>query len=347
MQESPQILVIRRHYLGDIVLLGSFLRNLRLHRPSALIRVLVEPAYAGVLALNPDVDEPLLLPEGVAAWPRFILELRRTRWTHVFNLENTEGTALITRLSGAPFRLGLHHGGFPLKFKSCYTHIEHDPNELHESRPITEYFLRALAPAGVPIATREVRLVPRDDDVAALKRIVGATGPILLVHPGSRSHWRLWPAERFAAVCDRAQEELGVQVVLVGGPGERALIESIRKFAHTHLLAFTDPFALTRFAALARLSSVLLCHDSGPMHVAAAVGTPVVALYGSQSSVLFPPAGSGHILLQPSLPCTECVAPAECVPLDSYHNQCVRRLTVEAVFAAVSRQFSRLKAPAS
>ena len=215
------------------------------------------------------------------------------------------------------------------------------------SGPWTHGFAAFRGTVGASGATREVRLVPRDDDVAALKRIVGATGPILLVHPGSRSHWRLWPAERFAAVCDRAQEELGVQVVLVGGPGERALIESIRKFAHTHLLAFTDPFALTRFAALARLSSVLLCHDSGPMHVAAAVGTPVVALYGSQSSVLFPPAGSGHILLQPSLPCTECVAPAECVPLDSYHNQCVRRLTVEAVFAAVSRQFSRLKAPAS
>ena len=77
---------------------------------------------------------------------------------------------------------------------------------------------------GVPLATREVQLVPRKEDVAVLRRIVGASGPVLLVHPGSRSPWRIWPAERFAAVCDRAQDELGAQVVLAGGPGERTLI---------------------------------------------------------------------------------------------------------------------------
>jgi len=344
MVENPHILVIRRRYLGDIVLLGSFLRNLRLYRPSAEIRVLADPAYAGVLALNPDGDEPLLLPRGFGAWPGFLWELRRTRWTHVFNFDNTEGTALITRFTGAPFRLGLHHGGFPLKLRQCYTDIVHDPNEEHESRPITEYFLRTLPAAGVPVATREVRLVPREEDVAVLRRIVGASGPVLLVHPGSRSSWRVWPAERFAAVCDRAQEELGAQVVLAGGPGEKALIVAIRRIAHTHILAFTEPLALTRFAALARLSAVVLCHDSGPMHVAAAVGTPVVALYGSQSSVLFPPSGQGHTLLQPSLPCTACVAPTECVPADSYHNYCVRRIEVDEVFAAVRAQIERVKA---
>jgi len=346
MVENPHILVIRRRYLGDIVLLGSFLRNLRLHWPSAEIQVLADPAYAGVLALNPDGDEPVLMPRGLGAWLRFLVQLRRGRWTHVFNFDNTEGTALIARLTGAPFRLGLHHGGFPLKLRWCYNHIVHDPNEVHESRPITEYFLLALPAAGVPVATREARLVPREEDVAVLRRIVGAHGPVLLVHPGSRSMWRIWPAERFAAVCDRAQEELGVQVVLAGGPGEKALITAIRRTARTHLLAFTEPLALTRFAALARLSAVVLCHDSGPMHVAAAVGTPVVALYGSQSRVLFPPSGSGHILLQPSLPCSACLAPAECVPADSYHNYCVRRIEVDEVYAAVRTQIERAKVSA-
>jgi ADP-heptose:LPS heptosyltransferase len=81
------------------------------------------------------------------------------------------------------------------------------------------------------------------------------------------------------------------------------------------------------------------------MHVAAAVGTPVVALYGSQNAVLFQPAGEGHRLLQPSLPCgAACVAPGECVPLDSYRTYCVRRLTVEEVFAAVRGQLDRAAA---
>jgi len=76
MVENPHILVIRRRYLGDIVLLGSFLRNLRLHWPSAEIQVLADPAYAGVLALNPDGDEPVLMPRGLGAWLRFLVQLR-------------------------------------------------------------------------------------------------------------------------------------------------------------------------------------------------------------------------------------------------------------------------------
>jgi ADP-heptose:LPS heptosyltransferase len=341
----PRILVIRRRYLGDIVLLGSFLRNLRLRWPEATIRLLAERAYADVLALNPDVDSALIPPASLLGWPRLVRELRRGGFTHVFNFDNTERTALMARLTGASFRLGLHHGGYRLKLRSWYTHAENDPNDEHEARAISEYYLRALAPAGVPIATREIRLVPRPADIDAMSLRVGASGPVLLVHPGSRSPWRIWPVERFAAVCDRAQDELGAQVVLVGGPGDGPLIEGIRSHGKSHLLTLEEPPTLPRFAALARLARTFLCHDSGPMHVAAAVGTPVVALYGSQSTTLFGPTGDGHRLLQPPLPCTECVAPDRCVRDDSYLNLCVRRLSVEEVFAAVREQFTRAQAP--
>jgi len=341
MPSRPNVLVLRRRYLGDVVLLGSWLRCVRLHWPQARISVLVEPAFAGALTLNPDVDETLLSPARLGDWPVFLRGLRRRRFTHVFNFDNTEGTAALTRWTGAGFRLGLHHGGFPLKLRGAYTHVVNHSNAEHESQPITEYYLCTLPAAGIPVASREVRLVPREADLADLRRFVGAAGPVLLVHPGSRSLWRLWPADRFAAVCDRAQEELGAQVVLVGGPSDSATVESIRRAARSHLLVLAEPLSLPRFAALARLATVFLGHDSGPMHIAAAVGTPVVALYGSQNAVLFQPAGAGHRLLQAPLPCADCVAPERCVPADSYHNLCVRRLSVEDVFAAVRAQLGR------
>jgi lipopolysaccharide heptosyltransferase III len=154
------------------------------------------------------------------------------------------------------------------------------------------------------------------------------------VHPGSRSAWRLWPAERFAAVCDRVQDEMGVQVMLAGGPGDAHLCAEIQGLARTHILTPASPPSLPGFAALARACTVLLCHDSGPMHVAAAVGTRVVALYGSQNPVLFRPHGTGHTLLAPPLPCA-CVTPGDCDAGDSYRNHCVRLHTVDDVFAAV------------
>jgi ADP-heptose:LPS heptosyltransferase len=341
--ENPRILVIRRRYLGDVVLLGSFLRNLRLHWPSAHLAVAVDAGYADALAINPDGAVALTLPWHLGQWPAFLRALRRPRWTHVFNFDNTERTALLTRLTGASFRLALHHGGFPVRLRGAYTHIVNDPNEQHEANPITEYYLRALPAAGVPVVSREVRLEPRAADVADLRRLVGAAGPVLLVHPGSRSPARIWPAERFATVCDRAQDELGAQAVLVGGPGDAALLAAIRAQARSHLLTLPEAPSLPRFAALARLAAVVLCHDSGPMHVAAAVGTRVVALYGSQNSALFRPAGEGHLLLQPALPCGgACVAPGQCVPGDSYRTRCVRRISVDEVFEGVRRQLARV-----
>ncbi len=330
----PQILVIRRRYLGDLVLLSPLLRNLRLHWPQAPITVLVEPAYAAVLALNPDVDAVLPLPRGPVSWWRLLRTLRGTGFTHVFDLDNTEKTALLARWTAAPFRAALLHE-LPPRLRRLYTQLVIDPPAKHESRTIGEYYLQILAAAGVPVISRAVRLVPRAADLAATRSLVPGASPRLLLHPGSRSPCRLWPLEHFAAVCDRAQTELGAQVVLVGGPGEQHLIAEIRRRARVAPGAVDHPLAVPLFAALAAQFDGMLCHDSGSMHVAAAVGTPVVALFGSQNLALWRPAGDRHRLLQPPMPCRECVAPDLCVPGDSYRSYCVRRLTVDEVFAAV------------
>ena len=345
MPHPPSFLIIRRRYLGDVVLLGSLLRNLRLAHPDASIDVLVDPAYAPILVLNPDVSSVVFAPKRWLEWPRFLWQVRRRGYTHVFNFDNTERTALVCLASGAPFRVGSTHGDHRLKAAFAYTHRVHDSSADHEARPITEYYLLSLAAVGIPVRTREVRLVPREADRDAYRRLVGAAGRVVVVHPGSRSTYRIWPAERFASVCDRLQDEWGAQVVLVGGPHEKALIADIRSRARTHVLALAEPPDLPQLAALASLSSLFLCHDSGPMHVAAAVGTPVVALYGSQNASLFRPMGEGHTLLQPPLPCTQCVAPERCVKLDSYRNLCVQNITVERVMEAIKGRLGAGKAP--
>lgn len=341
MSKPPHVLIIRRRYLGDIVLLGSFIRNIKSHWPEAQIRVLIQPQFSGLIDLNNDVEEGIKMPSKKAAWPKFLLKIRGYQFTHVFNFDNTEGTALITRITGAPFRCGSHHGGYKLKLQSFYTHISHDLNEDHESRPFTEYYLLALKQAAIPITTRVVSLTPKPNDVDYLKRFVGASYRVVLVHPGSRSPYRVWPSDRFALICDKIQDELSAQVVLVGGPNDEETLTAIRAKAKTHLIKISESLSVQRFAALAHIANVALCHDSGPMHVAAAVGTKVVALYGSQNAVLFQPTGDGHILLQPPLPCTTCVAPDRCIKEDSYHNFCVQNISLETVFEAVKKQLAK------
>lgn len=375
------VLLIRRRYLGDIVLLGSVLRNLRLRWPEAVLTVLTEAAYADVLALNPDVNAGLTFPREAWGWPGFIRALRRARFTHVLDFDNTDKTALVTRLTGATVRVTFDRETNRFRHPWIYTGSAKISNAFYTSRHITETYLSLLAPAGVPVATREVRLVPRPPDLAAIAPLVGfkpspipslpasVTAPRkILLHPGSRSPYRLWPMERFAAVCDRLQDELGVQVFVVSGPGEVALVKQIREHARTHVVAIEQRLTVGQFAALLTQFDLFLCHDSGPMHIAAAVDTPVVALFGSQNAAIWhplarnpspPPASSvlpapsarlprdgaapRHTVLQTTLPCA-CLgaeAPGPCVQHDSYLSYCVRKLDVDLVFDTLRKKLAR------
>jgi predicted lipopolysaccharide heptosyltransferase III len=340
---APRFLVIRRRYLGDIVLLGSVLRNLKISAPDAFIAVLTEQAYSGILPLNPDVNLALAFPRRISAWPRFITALRRERFTHVLDFDNTEKTALVSRLTGARVRVAFDRELIPFRYRALYTHSAKVTNAFYDSHHITETYLALPAAIGIPIVSREVRLVPPSAESARARELVSsAAGPNakkILLHPGSRSAHRIWPADRFAAVCDRLQREHGARVFLTAGPAEAPLVDAIRSAAKTELAVIPPSSSVAEFAALAAQFDLFLCHDSGPMHIVAAVGTPVVALFGSQNATIWRPLGEKHSVLQTSLPCA-CIgaaAPTPCVRNDSYRSYCVRMLSVEAVFTALAR----------
>ena len=335
---APHVLVIRRRYLGDIVLLGPVFRSLRLHWPDSEITALTETPYAGVLTLNPDVNRTLTFPRGLAQWPAFLRALRRARFTHVLDFDNTEKTAVLTRITGALIRVAFDRELIKFRYRSFYTHAAKVTNAFYDSHHITETYLELLRPIGVALAPGEARLVPRAADLEVAKKLAPRGGKKILVHPGSRSAHRVWPVERFAAVCDRLQDELGAQIFLVAGPAEQSLVQQIRSHAKTHLIAIERPLPVGEFAAFAAQFDVFLCHDSGPMHVVAAVGTPVVALFGSQNATIWRPLGDHHTVLQTTLPCA-CIgdaAPTPCVKGDAYRSYCVRKISEAEVFAAVA-----------
>jgi ADP-heptose:LPS heptosyltransferase len=338
----PRILVIRRRYLGDIVLLGSVLRSLRRHWPQAHLAVLVEQAYAGIPAMNPDVNTVLTMPRGPLGWLRLIRALRRENFTLVLDFDNRRKTALITRLSRAAGRVALHHGPQVL-LPRCYTRHEIVEDDFLVNRHITDYYHRMLRAVDVPLVSEPFLLTPRPADLDFVRQLpelarLPPGRPRLLVHPGSRSAYRIWPAEAFAEVCDRLQTENSASVILVAGPAEQKIVDTIRQHMRTPVACLQQTLTVPKFAALFASVDLLLCHDSGPMHLAAAVGTRVVALYGSQNLANWHPLGSHHTVLQPPLPCVNCVSPGICQPDDSYFNHCVRNITVPDVLAALRAQ---------
>jgi heptosyltransferase-3 len=342
---QPRVLLIRRRYLGDIVLLGSVLRNLRAHWPKAWIAVLTEAAYTGVLPLNPDVDSAFAFPRRAGDWPGFIRALRGVGFTHVLDFDNTDKTALVARLTGAAVRATFDRELIPFRHRWVYTDTAKVTNAFYDAHHITETYLALPAAVGVPITLRDVRLVPQATAIAAAQKLVPRGGNKVLVHPGSRSAFRIWPAERFADICDRLQDQLGAQVFLTAGPDERPLVEQIRSRARTHVVTLEAPRDVGQLAALLAQFDAFLCHDSGPMHIAAAVGTPVIALFGSQNTTIWRPLGPRHTILQTPLPCA-CIgaaAPSPCTTGDSYRSYCVRKLAADDVFAAVTRTLATAK----
>ena len=344
MPSDPQahrILVIRRRYLGDLVLLGSVFRNLRLHDQAAHITLLSERAYAPIGKLHLDVDQVKVIPKSIGEWLKFWSWVRKVGFTQVLDFDNTDKTALITRLTGARVRVTYDRETNPFRHRWLYTGSAKVSNDFYTSQHITETYLKLLEPIGVPVVSREIRLVPREQDIQLIKKYAMGIGARILLHPGSRSRFRIWPSERFAAVCDYLQDELNAQVFIVAGPGELTVAKEIQQKAKGHVVLIDECFALTQFAALISKFDLLLCHDSGPMHIAAGVGVPVIALFGSQNAAIWKPVGEGHTILQTELPCT-CLpdTPIPCVKSDSYRNYCVRKLTVDEVSAALHRKLS-------
>jgi len=341
-QAAPRILVIRRRYLGDIVLLGSVFRSLRRHWPQAHLTALVERAYTGVTTINPDVDDILEMPHGILEWLRLIRTLRREKFTLVLDFDNRRKTALVTRLSRAACRVALHHGP-----KVCrprfYTRHEIVEDDFLVNRHITDFYHRMLRAVNVPLVSEPFLLTPRVADLDFVRRLPELTSlppgrPRLLVHPGSRSTYRVWPAKFFAEVCARLQTEGAASVILVAGPAEQAIVNAIRQHMQTPVACLQHPLEVPQLAALFASVDLLLCHDSGPMHLAAAVGTRVVALYGSQNLANWRPLGAHHTVLRPPLPCVNCVSPSICRPDEPYFNHCVRNITVPDVLAALHAQ---------
>jgi heptosyltransferase-3 len=270
---TPRVLLLRRRYLADVVALTAVTRNLRRHWPNAECVVACESRFAEALALAPDPIAAVAWPTSWTQWIRCRRHGRRAGFTHVIDFEGTRGSAFLARGTRAAVRLAAPDG--PVVTPRAYT--ETAPSAALDST-LAGRFLRALPAIGVPPGPDEVRLEPRAADVAALARYVGASPRVLLVHPGAKDPSASWPAEKFAALIDTVQDELETQVVLDGGPRDGPLVAEIRARVRTHLMPVPGGQTVARFAALARLSHAVFGPTGGLMHVAAAVGTPVVAL---------------------------------------------------------------------
>nr|MBA2556895.1 glycosyltransferase family 9 protein [Chloroflexota bacterium] len=305
---GPRILVLCRPYLGDQILSGPVFRNLRAWQPDAWIAAGVYPESAAPLAFFPEIDEVIHVPRRaergrvhhVRDWIALLRRLRRERFDLVYDLMHTDRSSLATLATAAPFRVGFIPDRHRMRHR-VYSHAA-VWRPYREHTHTADLFLRSLEELGMPVRTRSIAVeVPAEAARAAAEHLrnvlPGRSGPLVPVHPGAGTPNRLWPAERFAAVCDDLQANLGAHVLLLGASPLDPGVRAIRSAMRTSPILLERPVGIGELAALLREASVFLGLDSGPAHLAAAVGTPAVVIFGAALPAQWAPLGEGHVVV--------------------------------------------------
>jgi len=337
--------VIKLRALGDVIMATPVLENLRQAFPSATIEFLTETACAPVVHRHPALDEVIVLDrqgwrrlpllDRVRANLEFIRRLRRKRYDLVIDLFGNPRSALLTLLSGAKTRVG-----YRFRFRRfAYNRIVVPRGDrVHE----VEFNLDAVRALGVPVVTTDLRVATEPNSATQVQdfwqsQALASRRYVIGLNASGGWYTKRWPLQHFAELGDQLQQSLEAQVVLIWGPGE---IEDAREIAnrmHTKplLAPATDVNALA--ILLARLD-LLVSNDSGPLHLAVAMKTPVVGFYGPTRPELQGPWGERHeVAFHAGLPCLGCNG----VSCNIGTHDCMQNLSVGTVMRAVQNCLGR------
>ncbi|MFQ5990104.1 MAG: putative lipopolysaccharide heptosyltransferase III [Candidatus Methylomirabilales bacterium] len=339
-----RVLVVKLRYIGDVLLCTPVFRGLREAFPEASLTALVTAGTEDVLLHHPDVDEVLTVdrPEAkghsrrrfLAGHFRLVRGLRERRFDLAIDLTDGDRAAFLTWASGARFRVGFNREG---RFRGCAYHqvVPASPGGRHA----VEANLEALQALGLPVrpVAPTLGLPPEVEEAAehllARKQVV-PDRDLVVIHPGARWWFKTWPPERFVALADGIEKELGAQVLIAGGPEDVAIAESIQQQMESPAIVVAGETSILQLAAVLGRCRLFIGNDNGPMHIAAAVGTPVVALFGPTDPREWGPYGNQHVTLYKGMDCRQCWWKSTCLREES---NCLRQITIDEAMVAVRR----------
>lgn len=340
-----RVLLLRLERMGDLLMVLEAIALVRARWPEAAIDLAVGSWNGDLARLVPGigrvhlVDVPWLAREGAGlGWPALLARARgwrAHRYDLVLNFEPDIRTNALAWLSGAPRRLGYWTGGGGAFLTDAFAY---EPAR-HVAENALDLVGRATGAAVEPGAVSAARrLVPPAEVVTGVGALVAsARRPLVGVHASGGRLSKQWHPDRFAAVGRALAQAEGATIVLTGGAADRALVDEVKRgLAGTSVVDVCGTLGVVELAALLAELDLFVTSDTGPMHLAAAVGTPVVALYGPASPVRYGPRAAVERIVRVQLPCSPCglvrLPPARC---RGHIPDCMDGITVDAVLAAV------------
>ncbi|MDH7570066.1 MAG: glycosyltransferase family 9 protein [Armatimonadota bacterium] len=343
MSQSPQrILVVKMSSIGDVLLATPVSRALREAFPQAHLAWAVDRRCAPIVEENPYLDELIVMRRDTGRLRDIFSYWAETRryppfdWT--LDLHGLARSALVTLASRAPFRAGRADAREGSRFAYNRRVVVPCPGA-HR----VDYYAAFLEELGIPVRCREMILPqsPADEEQARVLladagKGAHGSGPWVAMSLTAGRPQKCWPVTSFAQLADRLQQRHGCRVVVLGAPGDRPVADALKAAMATQPVDLVGRAGLKTVAALLRQVDLFISADTGPMHMAAAVKTPVVALFGPTDPALYGPHRVEHIVIRKHCRC----APRWRHPV-CHDNECMRAISVEEVEEAALRLLAR------
>ena len=339
LERIPRLLIIRLRSLGDSILTLPLLESLKLWRPELELDLLIEAPFAPVFLPHPSVSRTIVLKSN--RWgPRLsaVVGIRRRRYGAVLNLHGGTTSQFFTVSSGARLRIGQENHRRPWIYNARIpsSSVLWKRQDLHT----VEHQLSLMRWLDIPVAAG-IRCSLHVDDVpreSARGRLNGAgiSGRYCVIQPTATLATKQWSAENFARIGDHLARRYSLSVIYTAGPAEAQVLLDIGKCAAERHYYWSD-LPLDHLFALIEGCRLFVGNDSGPMHAAAALGKPVVAVWGSSNYRAWHPWQTEYEMVRSDLDCIPCPG-YECkvygapkcilsVPVSSVVDACERLLT--------------------
>jgi heptosyltransferase-1 len=349
MQPVPEnILIVKLSAIGDVIHTLPALSAIRRRYPSARITWLVEEAAADLIEGHPALDRVLVSKrkrwirglsgpsryQHVKAAVSFLKELRDTRYDMVLDFQASLKGGILIALARSNRKIGFGKG---------LEHQEHSTLFLNEKVPAADMEIHALTRGlmllehiGIPVDRIEYKLPVSGRDRDEISQMLAEAGvdrdsKLVAINPVAQWDTKLWANRKFAALADMLIERYDVPVIFSGGPEDRSIIGEITAGMQHNALNFAGRTTLKGLAALYERAAFLVSTDTGPMHLGAAVGIPVVALFGPTAPWRTGPFGEGHRVVRTDCKC------APCFKRRCGTTHCMDGITVEKVIAEIEQ----------
>jgi heptosyltransferase-2 len=335
-RSGPSVLLLRFSSLGDVVLATAAVKALHEDVPQAEIHVATKAPFAEIFSAHPAVANVLALPPG-GELRALDAKIREERYDWVVDLHGNLRTRWLRARIRGPRWSVYRKAALRRRVAALLRRPELLPAE-----HVIDRYLRALEPLGVSPLRRLPEILPRERDGEEPGRILDRAGfgdarDLIALAPGARWPAKAWPEGYWGELLRRIRDQDRLQPILVGGDEDAALCDRIADAAGTPVVKAAGVLSVLGTAALLSRCRLLVANDSAPMHLAVAVGLPVVALFGpTVSGFGFFPLGGRDRVLERELPCRPCSVHGGTRCPEGHHS-CLRDIEPEDVLACVER----------